>query len=245
LRSRASRYRTSSKVSDTENVAGKLFILSAPSGSGKSTLVTQLRSLVGNLDFSVSYTTRPVRGSEQDGREYHFISRQHFERMIAEDEFLEYAVVFGNYYGTARGSVEHARQAGCDLILDIDIQGAAQVMQRFAQAVSIFILPPGPGALGQRLRNRSAAEHVTSKEVIETRLNAATSEVGRWCDYRYALVNDVLEDAVEQLKAIVEFERGEASAQIREMALSCLSQAPSTRLQSALREFGLGLPNSL
>jgi guanylate kinase len=221
-------------------VADKFFILSAPSGSGKSTLVNQLRSLVDNLEFSISYTTRPLRGSEQDGREYHFVSREDFERMIAEDAFLEYAEVFGNYYGTACSSVEKAHAAGRDLILDIDIQGAAQVMQRAPGAVSIFILPPSPAVLEKRLRNRSAAEKVTSEDVIERRLNAARLEVERLWEYRYALVNDVLEDAVDQLKAIVGFERGNAS--YASLAQGCLTQFPSTRLEFALQAFGLRLP---
>ena len=108
-------------------MAGILFIISAPSGSGKSTLVNQLRSLVDNLEFSVSYTTRAPRGSEEEGREYHFTTREEFERMVRADEFLEYAEVFGNYYGTARRSLNDARAHGKDLLLDIDVQGASQV----------------------------------------------------------------------------------------------------------------------
>src|ERR1700724_2089061 len=111
-------------------MAGILFIISAPSGSGKSTLVAQVRSLVAGLDFSISYTTRAPRGSEEDGREYHFTQRENFERMIADGEFLEWAEVFGNYYGTARTALDHASAAGKDLLLDIDVQGALQVMQK-------------------------------------------------------------------------------------------------------------------
>jgi len=223
-------------------VADQLFILSAPSGSGKSTLVNQLRSLVADLEFSISYTTRPLRGSEQDGREYHFVERAQFERMIATDAFLEFAQVFGNYYGTARSAVTQAHAAGRDLILDIDIQGAAQVMMRAPQAVSIFILPPSPAVLERRLRNRSAAERVTSEQVIETRLNAARLEVERVREYKYALVNDVLEDAVDQLKAIVEAERGTATDAQRTLAESCYTRLPSARLQVALQAFGVALP---
>jgi guanylate kinase len=133
-----------------------VFIISAPSGSGKSTLVAQLRSLVAGLEFSVSYTTRPPRGSETDGREYHFIDRATFERMIAQDEFFEWAQVFGDhYYGTACSALDHARAAGKDLLLDIDVQGAKQVMRRRPEAVSIFILPPSPEVLEMRLRRRA------------------------------------------------------------------------------------------
>src|ERR1700677_4714497 len=123
-------------------MAGILFIISAPSGSGKSTLVTQLRTLVEGLDFSVSYTTRAPRGSEENGREYHFVSRAEFEGMIERGEFLEWAEVFGNCYGTGLAALEHARAAGKDLLLDIDVQGAMQVMEKLPAAVSIFILPP-------------------------------------------------------------------------------------------------------
>jgi guanylate kinase len=144
-------------------MAGILFIISAPSGSGKSTLVAQVRSLVEGLDFSVSYTTRAPRGSETDGREYHFTDRATFERMIAAGEFLEWAEVFGeNYYGTALAALDHARAASKDLLLDIDVQGAKQVMERLPQAVSIFILPPSPEVLEMRLRNRSLAEPTIS-----------------------------------------------------------------------------------
>ena len=111
-------------------MAGILFIISAPSGSGKSTLVSELRKQVSGVDFSISWTTRPPRGSEENGREYYFTTREEFERMIAEGMFLEYAEVFGNYYGTARQSLDDARAAGHDLLLDIDVQGAAQVRQR-------------------------------------------------------------------------------------------------------------------
>ena len=154
-------------------MAGILFIISAPSGSGKSTLVSQLRTLVEGLDFSISYTTRAPRGSEEDGREYHFTSREEFERMVAAGDFLEWAEVFGNYYGTAVSALDHAKDAGKDLLLDIDVQGALQVMKKLPEAVSIFILPPSPEVLEMRLRNRSEAEHMTSETVIERRLSQA------------------------------------------------------------------------
>jgi guanylate kinase len=122
-----------------ERLAGILFIISAPSGSGKSTLVKQLRSLVGNLEFSVSWTTRSPRGSEQEGREYHFTDRAAFERMVAMGEFLEHAEVFGNYYGTSMQLLRDAEAQGKDLLLDIDVQGAAQVRKKIPDAVSIFV----------------------------------------------------------------------------------------------------------
>ena len=161
-------------------MAGILFIISAPSGSGKSTLVAQVRSLVEGLDFSVSYTTRAPRGSETHGREYHFTDRETFRGMVERGEFLEWAEVFGNYYGTALSALEHARAAGKDLLLDIDVQGAKQMMQKMPEAVSMFILPPSPEVLEIRLRNRSEAEHVNDEEVIERRLQrgARRSEAG-------------------------------------------------------------------
>jgi guanylate kinase len=219
-------------------MAGILFIISAPSGSGKSTLVAQVRSLVEGLDFSISYTTRPPRGSETDGREYHFTTRETFEAMIAKGEFLEWAEVFGNYYGTGFSALEHARAAGKDLLLDIDVQGAVQVMQKLPQAVSIFILPPSPQVLEMRLRNRSEAEHMTSEEVIERRLLQARSELKQVWDYKYALVNDVLDQATAEMRAIVLTERG-AGDGVTALAASCRTDARSQRLNAVLKSFGV------
>ena len=219
-------------------MAGILFIISAPSGSGKSTLVAQLRSLVEGLDFSVSYTTRAPRGSETDGREYHFTERDTFKKMVAEGEFLEWAEVFGNYYGTACSALEHARVAGKDLLLDIDVQGAAQVMKKLPQAVSIFILPPSPEVLEMRLRNRSEAEGITSEEDLQRRLAQARSEVRRIWEYKYAIVNDVLEQAVAEMRAIVLYERGTRDG-VTALAESCRTSAHSERLCSVLRRFGV------
>jgi guanylate kinase len=219
-------------------MAGILFIISAPSGSGKSTLVTQVRSLVEGLEFSVSYTTRAPRGSETDGREYHFTTRETFERMIVAGEFLEWAEVFGNYYGTGLSALEKARTAGRDLLLDIDVQGAVQVMQRLPEAVSIFILPPSPQVLEMRLRNRSEAEHMTSEEVIERRLTQARKELEQVWDYKYALVNDVLDQATAEMRAIVLYERGVRDGATA-VAEGCRTDARSARLMAALRSFGI------
>ncbi len=217
-------------------MAGILFIISAPSGSGKSTLVSQLRTLVEGLDFSISYTTRAPRGSETDGREYHFTTREEFERMIAEGDFLEWAEVFGNYYGTAVSALAHAKDAGKDLLLDIDVQGAMQVMKKMPDAVSIFVLPPSPVVLEMRLRNRSEAEHVTSEEVIQGRLAEARTELKQMWDYKYALVNDVLDQAVSEMRAIVLCERGERDG-VQALASSCRTDAASPRLRAALSTF--------
>ncbi len=217
-------------------MAGILFIISAPSGSGKSTLVAQVRSLVAGLDFSISYTTRAPRGSETDGREYHFTQRDAFEQMVENGEFLEWASVFGNYYGTAFSALEHARAAGKDLLLDIDVQGAVQIMKRMPEAVSIFILPPSPEVLEMRLRNRSEAEHMTSEDVIERRLQQARSELEQIWDYKYALVNDVLDQATAEMRAIVLYERGVRDG-VTAVAASCRTNARSPRLDAALESF--------
>jgi guanylate kinase len=219
-------------------MAGILFIISAPSGSGKSTLVAQVRSLVEGLDFSVSYTTRAPRGSETDGREYHFTTRETFRQMVENGEFLEWAEVFGNYYGTAFSALEHARTAGKDLLLDIDVQGAKQIMERLPEAVSIFILPPNPQVLEMRLRNRSEAEHVTEKLLIELRLKQAREEVKRVWDYKYALVNDVLDQATAEMRAIVLYERGGRDG-VTAVAEGCRTDARSPRLMAALKSFGV------
>ena len=184
-----------------------VYIISAPSGSGKSTLVNELRKTVSNLDFSVSYTTRPPRGSEQNGHEYSFISREEFERLLAENAFLEHAEVFCNYYGTARRFLEEARQRSHDLLLDIDVQGERQVKQEIPDAVSIFILPPTRQELERRLRRRSQAEGMLSEEVIQKRLATAAREIENYRNYDYILINDQLEQSIDELKAIVLAER--------------------------------------
>src|SRR5258707_436143 len=132
-----------------------VYIISAPSGSGKSTLVNELLKSVHDLDFSISYTTRSPRGSEKNGKQYYFVSRSEFETMIRDDQFLEHAEVFGNYYGTARRFLRDAEKNGRDLLLDIDVQGAAQIQRKLPSATSVFILPPNRKTLEERLRKRS------------------------------------------------------------------------------------------
>ncbi len=220
-------------------MAGVLFIISAPSGSGKSTIVTQLRKLVGGLEFSISYTTRAPRGSEIDGQEYHFTSREAFEAMIEAGEFLEWAEVFGNYYGTALSALADARVEERDLLLDIDVQGAMQVMGKLPEAVSIFIMPPSPEVLEMRLRNRSQAEGVAEESVIARRLSQARTELERLGDYKFALVNDVLDQAASAMRAIVLSARGVADAETRALAAQCRTSARSERLQRALASFGV------
>jgi guanylate kinase len=231
-------------------LAGILFIISAPSGSGKSTLVNQLRSLVDNLEFSISYTTRSPRGSEEQGREYHFTDRAHFEEMIAAHEFLEYAEVFGNYYGTAQASLREAEAAGKDLLLDIDVQGAAQVRSKIGNAVSIFVMPPTKEVLATRLRNRSRAEGeitAATEKTIERRLAQAAGEIVNYRQYGYILVNDILDHAVEELAAIVSSERIRRSGreatpeECRQMELAegCRQGNATERISPVLHSFGL------
>jgi guanylate kinase len=180
-----------------------VYIISAPSGSGKSTLVNEVRRIVPGLEFSISYTTRKPRGSEQNGREYFFVSREQFEEMIRADEFLEHAEVFKNYYGTARRFLREAEEAMLDLLLDIDVQGAEQIKRKIPQAVSIFILPPDRKTLEERLRNRSLDE----EEVIQRRLVTATGEIENYAKYDYILVNDRLEESVAALTSVLLAER--------------------------------------
>ena len=228
-------------------MAGILFIISAPSGSGKSTLVSELRKQVKDVDFSISWTTRPPRGSEEHGREYYFTSREEFESMIAEGKFLEHAEVFGNYYGTARGSLDEARRQGHDLLLDIDVQGAAQVRTMMPEAVSIFVLPPTPKELRTRLRNRSRAEGVVNEAELYRRLSEAIKEIENYREYSYILINDILDRAVAQLEAIVLSERyyrnaepiAYRSSRVLEVAAGCRLSNSRERLKPVLEAFGI------
>ncbi len=180
-----------------------VFIISAPSGSGKSTLVARLLAQVKGLMFSVSYTTRKPRGAETEGHGYHFVSREEFEAMIARGEFLEWAEVFGNYYGTHRGVLEQARAQGKDLVLDIDVQGARQLKCQIPEAVSVFILAPSREILEQRLRARGEDR----EEVIDRRLREAAEEIGNYLAYDYVLINRELAESEATLSAIVRAER--------------------------------------
>jgi guanylate kinase len=219
-----------------------VYIVSAPSGSGKSTLVSELFKVATRLDFSISYTTRPPRGSEQNGKEYFFVTKDQFEAMIQADEFLEYANVFGNYYGTAKRFLREAEARGNDLLLDIDVQGAQQIKQRIPEALSIFILPPDREKLEWRLRNRG----LDSEEVILRRLDTARREIENYCKYEYILINERLERATDELKAVVMAERvlrsgaKPSSEELRllEMAQACRLDKVRERVQPILESFG-------
>jgi guanylate kinase len=180
-----------------------VFIVSAPSGSGKSTLVERLLANLPGLMFSVSYTTRSPRGHEVEGENYRFVNREEFEAMVKRGEFLEWAEVFGNYYGTHQGILEEARASGRDLVLDIDVQGARQLKGRIPEAVTVFILAPSRQILEQRLRARGEDR----EEVIERRLRDAAGEIRKYEDYDYVLINRNLEESDAVLRSIVCAER--------------------------------------
>jgi guanylate kinase len=190
-----------------------VFIISAPSGSGKSTLTRQLLERVRALRFSVSYTTRPLRGQERNGEDYFFISREQFEARVAKGEFLEYAEVFGNYYGTHVSELERASAEGVDLVLDIDVQGARQLKERIPEAVSIFVLAPSREVLEQRLRARSQ----DSEAVIERRLREAADEIRNYSQYDYVLVNREVDPSVDTLISIVKATRSRRDRMEREI----------------------------
>jgi guanylate kinase len=180
-----------------------VFIISAPSGSGKSTLVTRLLANVPGLMFSVSYTTRAPRGVEVEGQNYRYVTREEFERMVAAGEFLEWAEVFGNYYGTHRCILKEAQAEGKDLVLDIDVQGARQLMEQIPEAVSIFILAPSRQILEQRLRARGE----DGDQVVERRLRNAAEEIRKYSQYDYVLINRDLCESDAILSGIIRAER--------------------------------------
>lgn len=182
---------------------GRLFIVSAPSGTGKTTLVERAVQCVPRLRMSRSYTSRAMRAGEKDGVDYNFISTDRFEAMIRDGAFLEWADVFGSYYGTCAADTEAALAAGDDVVLVIDVQGARQVRSRGIETVSIFVLPPSAAILEQRLRGRSK----DSEEQIQRRLEVARREVNEYARYDYVVVNDEVEPAVDRLRAIIMAER--------------------------------------
>jgi guanylate kinase len=182
---------------------GLLFIVSAPSGTGKTTLVERLSQDVPHLHMSRSYTSRPARHGERNGVDYNFISRERFEEMARDGEFLEWADVFGNYYGTCAEDTEACLARGEDVVLVIDVKGARQVRSRGIETVGIFVLPPSSDVLEQRLRGRSK----DTEEQIRRRLEVAREEVAEYAQYEYVVINDEVDRAVDHLRAIVLAER--------------------------------------
>jgi len=178
---------------------GDLFVVSAPSGAGKTTLCRRLLSVVQGLKFSVSYTTRPPRPGELDGVDYSFVGEEEFRRMAEAGEFAEWAEVHGNLYGTSRKRIEEALAGGADVLLDIDVQGARQMREHFPGGVYVFVLPPSMGVLGERLGGRKT----DPPEAVRRRIERAADEIRDYMRYDYVIVNDVFEDALSELEAIV------------------------------------------
>lgn len=205
------------KRSATPGSRGSIIVISAPSGAGKSTLVRRLLASTPRLGFSVSYTTRLPRAGEKNGREYFFVSRSRFERMVARKEFVEWAEVFGHFYGTARKQLRAAQRAGGDILLDIDVQGHQQVRRQLREAVSVFVLPPSYRELARRLRHR----HSDAPEVIARRLKTARREIRRWPEYDYLVVNDRLPEALQALRAVVMVARLRRSNQAKRARAIC------------------------
>jgi guanylate kinase len=179
--------------------ATRLFVIAAPSGAGKTTLVHATVMNSPDLRFSISYTTRPQRSNEVDGRDYHFVDTLEFEALRAEDDLLESATVFDNLYGTSRKQVENILADGHNVVLEIDWQGAQQVRESMPDCVTIFVLPPSLAELERRLRDR----RTDSDEVIKRRLRDAVGDMGRWDEFDYVIVNDDLDQAVADLEAVL------------------------------------------
>jgi guanylate kinase len=190
-------------MSSERSGRGRLFIVSAPSGTGKTTLVERLVQVVPDLVLSRSFTSREPRPGEIDGVDYNFIRREQFDAMVAAGEFLEFAEVFGNYYGTSAGETERVLASGRDVVLVIDVQGARQVRLRGFDSVGVFVLPPSYAVLERRLRHRSK----DSEAAIQRRLEVARSEVGAVAEYDYVVINDEVDPAVGRLCCIVQAER--------------------------------------
>jgi len=182
---------------------GLLFIVSAPSGAGKTTLVERLVEQIPHLRMSRSYTSRPAREGETDGVDYNFVTRERFEAMVAVGEFLEWADVFGNLYGTSVADTERVLESGCDLVLVIDVQGARKVRRRGIETTAVFVMPPSLEVLERRLRGRSK----DSEEQVQRRLQIARQEVAAFVEYDFVVVNDELTAAVDRLRSIVVAER--------------------------------------
>ncbi|WP_020557969.1 guanylate kinase [Thiofilum flexile] len=198
---------------------GQLYIVSAPSGGGKTSLLNALRLELPQAVVSVSLTTRQPRPGEEQGKHYHFVSMGEFQRQIEEDNFLEYAQVFDNYYGTSRQTVDEQLKSGFDVILEIDWQGAQQVRQRTNDVISVFILPPSQRALEERLRNRRQ----DSDEIIARRMRDAQRELSHYNEYDYLVINDDFDEALQDLMSIFRCQRLRMKLQQQNKA-SLLSQ---------------------
>ncbi len=190
-------------------VRGTLFIISAPSGAGKTSLVKALVESTSALEVSVSHTTRPMRAGEENGVHYHFVEADAFGKMVEQGDFLEHAQVFDNFYGTAESAVVERLEAGQDVILEIDWQGAQQVRKRLPDAVGIFILPPSREALEQRLKGRGQDEQA----IIDRRMRDAVNEMSHYGEFDYLVVNDDFDTALDELRCVVTSQRLRRPAQ--------------------------------
>jgi len=199
----------SEDAATTECGRGMLIVVSSPSGGGKGTLIDRVLQTVPRVSYSVSYTTRAPRGAEQDGREYFFVSAATFEGLIRQGEFLEWADVYGHLYGTSKAQVERERAAGKDIILEIDVQGAASIRQLIDDAVSVFIVPPS----FELLRNRLAARGTDSLADLERRLRGAPAEVEQYKCFQYVILNDDINRASAQLGSVIYAERARRERQ--------------------------------
>lgn len=201
---------------------GMLIVVSSPSGGGKGTLIDRVLKTVPNVSYSVSFTTRAPRPAEQDGREYFFIDRATFEEMIQRGEFLEWADVYGHLYGTSCKQVESERDAGHDIILEIDVQGAESIREKIPDAVSVFILPPS----FELLRERLLARGTDSADALEKRMRGAPAEVEQYRNFQYVILNDDINRASQQLASVIYAERARRERQ-------------EVKLRSALEDFGV------
>lgn len=193
---------------------GIFFVVSAPSGTGKTTLCAEVLKRVGNLKFTVSYTTRQPRANEKNGREYHFISAEEFQSMVERNAFAEHANVYGNQYGTSVEELETQRAAGCDLLIEIDVQGAMALKVRYPRSVLIFIHPPSFDELRSRLTSRAT----DSAEVIAKRLSIAGDELALMHEYHYLIENRILDDAIAAMTSIIVAERHRSERVLPEVA---------------------------
>ncbi len=198
-------------MSNEKTVTGRLFIVAAPSGGGKTSLVNRLMQIMSSIELSVSHTTRLARPKEKHGKDYFFVTPDVFKSMIAQQDFIEYAQVFDNFYGTSRQQIEERLMQGIDVILDIDWQGAAQIRRFYPDAISIFLLPPSLNVLRERLQNRQQ----DNTEVIEKRMQQARDELAHYEEFDYLIVNEEFEVALSQLRSIVTAERLKKDIQIK------------------------------
>lgn len=209
MSSKVKELQPATEITNATKPRGTLFVVSSPSGGGKGTIIQRVLDVVPNLSYSVSFTTRAPRNNELNGREYFFVGRQVFEEMVAAGEFLEWACVHGNLYGTAKRQVADETAAGTDIVLEVDVQGAESVRELPLDSVSVFILPPSFAVLRERL----IARGTDSPEELEVRLHNAPEELRQYSAFDYVIFNDEVERAAGQLAAIIYAERARCRRQ--------------------------------